>query len=364
MVGKLVGSTVRCSNQLSHGGIEEPRPFTRFYITLKAIFMANSIKVLFWVHRSKINKEGKAPLILRLTYQNQKAEKATGFYVFPNQWNVSRQKLRGNKDNADEVNNWLEITNSKIFELFKNSVKAESFHLNSLLQATFAKNTEEPVLIDVIQEYVQQLKKRVGKDFAYSTYEKYVFTLDKVKAFVKHQYKQPKFLLRDLNTKFIIDFDHYLRVVDNNQHNTAVKYCLNLKREINICVLKGLLTSNPLNAYKTVYKDTQQVFLNESELQKVERVLLIKPSQQLVRDLFLFQCYTGLAYTDMISLSNRDITIDPAGRKWIIKKRQKTDIVSTIPLLKPALVILNKYATPNTNQKAICIPPTNCSLLN
>jgi integrase len=197
------------------------------------------------------------------------------------------------------------------------------------------------MLMKTIDLFVSDLKDRVGKDYRYSTYEKYVFMQEKVASFLKQQ-KIKDVRLKDLKTSFIIDFDHFLRTSENNQHNTAVKYCINLKRVINVAVLRGLIPSSPLNAYKTVYKDTQQIYLNEAELITLQYVALKKQTHKICLDLFLFQCFTGMAYTDMINLENKDISFDD-GRKWIIKPRQKSNIVATIPLLHDAYTIIEKY---------------------
>ena len=306
--------------------------------------MANTIKPLLWLRRNKINKDGLMPLMLRLSFQTQKVDKATGYYVNPREWNGTKQRLKGTKEPAKQINEWINETLVRISEFFKEELKNNrSIHLPSIMDRLFAKTLEEPSLLKLILEYVHQLKTRVNKDVAFSTYEKYVFTYDKVKAFVEKKLKLKDVLVRDLTVKFIMDFDNYLRVNDNNKHNTAVKYCINLKRILNVAVLKGVLPTSPFNTHKTVYRDTPQVYLNEIEVSVIENVKLIKPKHLLTRDLFLFQCCTGLAYTDMTSLQREDISVDTNGRKWIIKRRQKSGIVSTIPLLPKAIEIIDKY---------------------
>lgn len=311
--------------------------------------MANAIKVLFWLHQSKMNKDGLAPLILRLSFQKTKVDKATGYYVNPEQWNTSKQRLRGNKDEAATINSWIEAKLTKISTLCKDELLKETIHLPTVMEKVFSNAKEEPTILNLINEFNQQLKERLNNDIAYSTYEKYIFTANKVKAFIVKSLKRKDILLKDITTKFIMDFDHYLRVTDKNQHNTVVKYCINLKRILNVAVLQGVMPTNPLNSHKTTYKDTPQVYLNEHEVTAIENVKLVKSSHLLVRDLFLFQCYTGFAYTDMVSLNAKDISIDSKGMKWIIKARQKTGIVSNIPLLSKAIYILEKYSGLNKN---------------
>ena len=337
------------------GGKRSNRTFT--YCCLPANFfisktkeMANTIKVLLWLRRNKINSEGLAPLMLRLSYQNNKTDKATGYYVNPNDWNIIKQRLKGSKNQAKQINEWIDDTMVKIADCYREEAKKANVHLPSLINKLFVKVKEEPGLLQTMFEHNEQLRLRVDKDFAYSTYEKYVFTYNKVKAFIEGPLKKKDILLRDITTRFIMDFDHYLRVHDKNQHNTVVKYCINLKRILNVVVLQGILAKSPFTNHKTIYKDTVQVYLNEQEVLAIDNITLDKPKYLLTRDLFLFQCSTGLAYTDMVGLSHEDVSTDALGRKWIVKPRQKSGIVSTIPLLPKALEIISKYNADNKTQ--------------
>jgi hypothetical protein len=275
-------------------------PFLQFKISK----MANTIKVLFWLHRSKVNKQGKVPLLVRLTYKTQKSDKATGYYIFPERWNLIKQRLKGGSKKENEINEFLQSITTKSIRLFNDGAEKDDVYLPNILKELFTQQKDEPTLLQTIKDFNNNLKMRVGKDYTYSTYEKYVFTKDKVAAFLAGR-KGGDIRLRDLKVEFIMEFDHYLRTVENNQHNTAVKYCINLKRIINVVVLKGMIPSNPFTAYKTVYKDTQQVFMDEKELEQVRNVSLNRPKHLLARDLFLFQACTGLAYTDMIALEKK-----------------------------------------------------------
>jgi integrase len=314
--------------------------------------MANTIKILFWLNKSKTNRSGTAPLMLRLTHQNRRTERATGFYLAPKNWHTEKQKVKSTDVTSVEINNWMNAIKAKVIALLRDE---EEIHLPSILSNIFSTGKDEPTLLGIFREHNKRLKERVGSDYTYSTFEKYVFTLNKVKTFITSVLKQKDIFLKDLKTEFIIDFDHYLRSKELNQHNTAVKYCLNLKKVLNEAVLRGLLKSNPFQHYKTVYKETPQVYLQQEEIYMIEKADLKTAKHQLVRDLFLFQCHTGLAYTDMTTLATKDFSIDTQGRIWIIKQRQKTGITCYIPLLPKAQEILSKYQN-SSQQKPGLLP--------
>ena len=122
-----------------------------------------------------------------------------------------------------------------------------------------------------------------------------------------------------------------------------------------------MLPSNPLNAYKTVYKEIQQVYLDASELDLVRKAVLIRQKHQVARDLFLFQANTGLAYTDLVSLEWKDIS-ELEGRHWIIKARQKTEIIATIPILAEAKTLIDKYS--NSKKEGPIFPTVSIQKYN
>ncbi|SDX56262.1 Site-specific recombinase XerD [Hydrobacter penzbergensis] len=142
---------------------------------------------------------------------------------------------------------------------------------------------------------------------------------------------------------FVSDFDYYLKHNDGNKHNTVVKYITNLKKIVNMAVTNGLLLKNPFVEYKSAYKDVERVYLTLPELKAIEQKEFKMERLRLVKDLFLFQCYTGLAYSDMAKLTDKDISTGVDGGKWIIIRRKKTDVRSAIPLLPMALTILGRY---------------------
>jgi len=315
--------------------------------------MANSIKVLFWLHRSKTNSNDEVPVMIRLSSQGRRTDKATGHYVLPEKWNSKKQRIKGENELDIEFNTWMDSIRVKVRSLEGSNKGTNPVHLPSLMDKLFPKVIEEKSLQQIITEHNEELKLRVNKDYSYSTYEKYVFTEQKVRNFITSILNKKDVLLKDLTVRFIMDFDHFLRVNENNQHNTAVKYCLNLKRIINNAVLKGYLEKNIFTQFKTVYKITPRVYLEENELNLIQKARLVKPNHLLVRDLFILQCLTGLSYTDMMSLKRTDFKTDNNLHSWIIKPRQKTGIISTIPILPAASAIIEKYSNSKDSKKPL-----------
>ena len=139
------------------------------------------------------------------------------------------------------------------------------------------------------------------------------------------------------------DFDFYLKNHDKNEHNTAVKYLQNLKKIINVGVINQWIKDNPFKQFKTGYKDVDRIYLTQHELNIIEEKTFRIPRLSFVKDIFLFQCYTGLAYSDMARLTVGHVSPGIDGNKWIIIRRKKTDVRAAIPLLPKAEELIQKY---------------------
>ena len=311
--------------------------------------MSNNIKVLFYIKIYKPNANGLVPLLLRVTFSKKVKQLSTGFYILPERWDNKQKRVKGNKEDAVQINNYILTTKSRLMGIFNQQLGDGDIDLINLIDTFLGRKDEQMTLLKVIEYHNQNFKSRIGIDYAFSTYEKYEITHKKIVAFLDSLGKQDM-RLKDLTMKFISDFEYFLKAIEKNQHNTAVKYCKNLKKIMNMCVSNDWVARNPFTGYVCAYKATEQVFLMEHELKLIEEKEFQIPRLQVVKDLFIFQCYTGLAFADMASLIKQDIKIGIDGGKWLIKKRQKSTIKFIIPLLPEALKILDKYASKSSDE--------------
>jgi site-specific recombinase XerD len=131
--------------------------------------------------------------------------------------------------------------------------------------------------------------------------------------------------------------------VEKLQPNSAYRNIKHLYRVIKVAILNKWLSSNPFKDFPCRYKNPIRPYLTESEISKLYSQVFATDRLSKVRDLFLFQVYTGLSYSDMVALTTDNIEVGIDGKKWIIIYRTKTDTRCAIPLLPIALEILTKY---------------------
>ncbi len=165
-----------------------------------------------------------------------------------------------------------------------------------------------------------------------------------LEAFIQWKFKKQDITLRDLSHQFITEFEFYLKSVRGIQHNTAMGNLKKLKKIVRQCVANDWLEKDPFLSYKVKIRDTNRTYLTSEELSIVITKKLLLERLAIARDLFIFSCYTGLAYSDVEKLTPSDISTGMDGEKWIFTTRTKTDTPTRVPLLPMAMSVLASYA--------------------
>lgn len=204
-----------------------------------------------------------------------------------------------------------------------------------------------------------------SKNTAPGTLGRYEIALRHLQDFLEITYSVSEYDIRQVDIAFINGFDFYLRTERKCANNSTVKYVRNIGKIINIAFENNWITTNPLNAYKGKLEKVKRDFLSDDDLERIRNKEFASERLSEVRDVFLFACYTGLAYADTKKLRTCHIVQGMDGNKWIIDKREKTDQEYCIPLLPPALEILEKYETsPLCVNKGIPLPVKSNQKLN
>jgi site-specific recombinase XerD len=328
--------------------------------------MKNTSNILFYIRRFRENSDGKAPIYLRITIKGKRAELTTNRFVIPDKWSVEAQAMKGSSEEARILNIYLTTLRNKVLQHI-NSLELQSLQVtaDSLRQAVLGIDQEQHTLISLFNYHNDRMKSLVGRDYAKGTYKRYVVTIGKVKAFLLHQYKKEDIDISELNHAFITNFEFYLKTKDEIQNNTAMKYIKNLKKVVRIAIENEWLDRDPFIRFKCTYKDPNRKYLTESELKTLESKSFEIQRLDQVRDMFVFSCYTGLAYADMDALTPADVKFGIDGERWITTYRQKTDSRSSIPLLPQAVELINKYKDhPESNNSGKLLPVLSNQKLN
>jgi hypothetical protein len=215
---------------------------------------------------------------------------------------------------------------------------------DAVINLHLGKQERKYTLLELLEYFNEQhVKKLIGKDYAKGTYERYKTSLSHVKEFMLYKNKSSEFLLTDISYAFATEYEFYLKTERNNSHNTSLKYIKNLKAVINFAVKNEWLPNNPLYRYQVKLEKVDKAFITQAELKTIETKQFDNDRINEVKDIFVFCCFTGLAFSNVAKLSNKSNIIGIKGEKQISIKRTKTDVTANIPLLSKAANVLKKY---------------------
>ncbi|MEJ7913051.1 MAG: site-specific integrase [Chitinophagaceae bacterium] len=291
------------------------------------------------------NVEGLHPIVLRIIYRSQRRDLFTGLYCTKNQWDPKTLRLFANDKKTLEGNKNLDLVLRKANNVFDElRYSGEPFSIDELVDKIKGKESKPTLLIDFIQESNLKMHKRVGIEITKPTYYKYRKCLEYVQEFLLKQYKSKNFLLIRINVGFLDNFFRFLRFDKEISHNTSLKYLSFLKVVLGPAIRSGVIKDDPFRELKIKAKPVYREFLTQDEIDKVEGLILENEDLNRKKDIFLFACFTGLAYIDLRQLNRKHIIQESDGSFYILKPRQKTGQECIIPLLPPAERILKKYS--------------------
>ncbi|MEO8772540.1 MAG: site-specific integrase, partial [Ferruginibacter sp.] len=306
--------------------------------------MSNSFKLLFQLRKPKQYKLGPQPIYLRITLNGLRAEFSVQRECDPNLWNSESGRMIGKKEDVRILNAYLDGIVTKVYsfqnDLIQNDLPVTAEAIKNKLSG---KSERARMLVTIFEHHNKEFAQLVGKEFAPSTLTRYETTLKHVVEFMKWKLAVSDIDIRKLDHPFIADFNFYLRTVKNCNNNSSVKYIKNFRKIIRTCLSNGWLNKDPFINFKSKIKEVERTFLSEEELQTLHEKEFKMDRLNQVKDIFIFSCYTGLAYIDAKFLTQQNIVVGIDGNYWIHTHRKKTDTPSHIPLLPQALDIVEKY---------------------
>ena len=306
----------------------------------------SSFAILFFIRESRVRKDGTASIEVVLTVNGERCAFSTGKRVKSCNWDKVKQQVKGKDEEAQSLNNYLKAIKAKLYQKEAELLDRGFIITAELLRDAYFDKVEslkEKTLFEVFEEHNQEQEKLVGNGVSKATYWISVYTVRLLKDFVQQKYKREDLYLRELNLNFIQSFHSFLRIDKGMAQNSSTKHLKLLKKIVNLAVANSYMTTNPFITYKIEREPVEIDFLDEEELRKIINFDTPLPRLERAKDMFLFGCFTGLSYIDIKTLAPEHFEKDNTGRIWIKKRRVKTGILSRIPLLPIAKLILDKY---------------------
>lgn len=307
--------------------------------------MSKGYHLLFFIRKSRSKLQENSAIYLRITIAGKRSEMSISRTISPKKWHPKKGKAIGNDREAIEINSHIDNISYNLRKIHQKLLDGQEFISPSLMiKELTGQNNKTHYLLKIFKEHNERTDLMAGKDISVSTAKRYWTCYDHVKQFIEEEYKLEDYKLKDIDYLFITKFEFFLKMVRNCNHNSALKYINNFKKIIRIALANQWMDRDPFYNYKVQFESVEREYLSAEEIEILYNKELYFDRLKVVRDMFVFSCYTGLAYSDVEKLSKSDISIGIDGKQWINIKRTKTNTRSSIPLLPIAKEILSRYA--------------------
>lgn len=324
--------------------------------------MENNIKITFWLNKTKKNSKNLSPIYIRVLHNYDKFFKSTGIYIQASEWDKKAMRIRGASLEVNANNATLDALKIKVLQVINQlTVLGKPFNIHTIRKTLEGSETNQITLMRIYDEQLNEMRKLKGKDFAPATIIKYKNTQLRLRQFIKFRYNRKDMYLYELNYQFMSSFESFLKQKYNNSTTTCYKHYQRFTRVIHQAMHKGYIEKYPFENYKIKLPKKKIQYLTQAELDRIDQCDFKVERLNIIRDIFIFSCYTGLAYAESESLTPDNITTGIDGELWLNINRRKTKKDFQVPLFPRALEILEKYKNhPSCLKRGKCLPvPSN-----
>ncbi len=304
----------------------------------------NYFTALFLVRKTKLLKNGEASICLRITLNGQRAETFVKRSIELSQWDAAKGRARGKDRKSRELNHFLDTIQSDLLAIFDEMTREGEPVSAMILKRKITGEAEtQRQLCETFAQYNVKVRERVGVDYVECTVLRHERTQRYLGEYINGKYNMEDIPLVSVNREFITGFEHFLKINKSCSSNTIVSYMKCFKKVMHNAIANKWLTCDPFIGVRFKQTKTNRAFLTEAEVQQIiDKDIAISRLRD-VRDVFIFCCFTGLAFTDVKHLRSEHIMQDSKGEVWIQKPREKTNNMCSIPLLKIPQMILERH---------------------
>jgi len=299
----------------------------------------------FWINGCRAENE-EAIIYARITVNGKRANISLKRKVPVESWDSSKGLVRGSKPFAKSLNKYLDQIRSLIYQSYEDLLNEGNLITASAIKNKFLGEDKRNNTLSELFEYHNSIS---VTSLSPHTIRHYKVTQRYLLKFLVDKYKTDDIYLTKLDYAFIKNFEFFLKSYEPKDHqkkmghNTAMKHLQRLRKMLTMAYHHEWIDKDPFIRFKSSYVKNRREFLAQYELEQLEDFSSSLERLDIVKDMFLFACYTGLSYIDVAKLNIDNIETDLDGQQWIKTKRQKTSIELRIPLLNKARRILLKY---------------------
>ena len=317
----------------------------------------NTFSIIFFTRKSR-NAKNQVSIYVRITVNKQRSEISLKRNVLFKEWDNTKNRGRGTSTKIRILNNYLDYVYNKLLDSHKQLLEEDKIISANVIKARYL---GEDDIHKTLKELIAYHNANMITVLKSGTMKNYYTTEKYLNSYLNRKLKVNDIYLKQLNYRFIIDFEQYLRTYKNSKkqlvlaNNGVMKHLERFKKMINLALKLEWIVKNPFNQFQLKFDKYDRQYLSERELELIENTHYKNKRLEKVKDCFIFSCYTGLSYVDVKELTLNQITKGIDNNYWIFTKREKTNETVKIPLLPKALDIINKYKnlSKSTNSKTL-----------
>lgn len=305
----------------------------------------NTFSILFFANQKNKNDD-QALLYARITVNGKRVNLSLKRKIDVSLWDAKKKRAKGTSSEARQVNLYLDQTHTQLFQCYQDLKFKGELITAQLIKASYGGELETS---KTLQELIDYHTRKIESTLAPGTIINFGITENYIKRFLTTSLKTSDIFLKQLDYKFICDFETYLHKYwpkghpKAMNHNTVMKHLQRLRKMVTLAFHMEWVDKDPFMRWKPTWEKKEREFLSENELSNLETYYFPIERLERVRDLFVFSCYTGISYADIITLNEFNISKGIDGNDWIISKRQKTKIPIKVPILEKAQEMIDKY---------------------
>lgn len=319
--------------------------------------MRSTFKVLFYVKKGSEKPNGNLPLMCRITVDGEIKQFSCKMDVPPRLWDVKNSRASGKSVEAQKINLAVDKIRVEVNRRYQELMQTDGYVTAAKLKdAYLGIGVKQETLLKLFEQHNAEFEKKVGHSRAQGTFTRYRTVCNHIREFLPHTYRREDIPLKELNLTFINDFEYFLRTEKKCRTNTVWGYMIVLKHIVSIARNNGRLPFNPFAGYINSPESVDRGYLTQTEIQTLMDAPMKNATHELVRDLFVFSDFTGLAYADIKQLHPCHIGTTAEGRRFIRISRKKTGVEAFIPLHPIAEQILALYNTTDMHSPVFPLP--------
>lgn len=319
--------------------------------------MRSTFKVLFYVKKGSEKPNGNLPLMCRITVDGEIKQFSCKMDVPLRLWDVKNNRASGKSVEAQRINHAVDKIRVEVNRRYQELMQTDGYVTAAKLKDVYLGiGIKQETLLNLFEQHNSEFAKKVGHSRAKGTFQRYVTVCKHIREFIPHTYKRDDIPLKELNLSFINDFEYFLRTEKKCRTNTIWGYMIVLKHIISIARNDGRLPFNPFAGYINSPESVDRGYITREEIHTMMNTEMPDKTHELVRDLFIFSTFTGLAYSDVKNLTEDNLQTFFDGNLWIITRRKKTNTESNIRLLDVPRKIIEKYKGMTRDNKVFPMP--------